>query len=211
MPKRQLLPKLGFILVSISLILLVILLVLSGSIAINLAIAQSEFPHPQAILTLGGSPDREEFAAELAKNNPTLPVWVSTGSTRDKAQAIFEEAGIPLDRVNLDYRAVDTVTNFTSLVHDFQTQGIRHVYLITSDFHMRRARAIAFFVFGSRGIFTTPIAMSSKQPPETLLHVSRDIGRSLLWIATGRTGASFNPKLHNKVGMTHSDQKLHSS
>lgn len=192
-------PKLKLIFGSVSLILLLMLLVMSSSIAINLAIAHSNYPQPQAILTLGGGEQREEFTAQFATVHSSLPIWVSSGVTRTKAQAIFQAADIAPDRFHLDYRAVDTVTNFTSLVRDLQAQGIHHVYLVTSDFHMSRARAIAFFVFGSRGILTTPIAISSKRPPETVFHISRDVGRSLLWIATGRTGASLNPKLHNKT------------
>ncbi|MDX2212463.1 MAG: YdcF family protein [Oculatellaceae cyanobacterium bins.114] len=187
------------------------LLALIGSISFNLAIAHSAYPQPQAIFTLGGGEDREEFTTQFATLHPDLPIWVSTGISSHKAKSLFQAADISLDRLYLDYRAVDTVTNFTSLVHDFQTQGIRHVYLITSDFHMRRARAIAFFVFGSRGILTTPVSMSSKHPSETILHVSRDIGRSLLWIATGRTGASLNPKLHNKARGADPAQAAHLS
>jgi hypothetical protein len=88
---------------------------------------------------------------------------------------------------------VDTVTNFTTLVADFKRRDIHHIYLITSEFHMPRAKAIAYFVLGSRGIAFTSVTVPSKKPPESWLHVLRDSSRAVVWIITGRTGASLNP------------------
>jgi len=66
----------------------------------------------------------------------------------------------------------------------------------TSDYHMKRARAIAAIVLGSQGIAVTPVQVSTRgDESETLVRLLRDCGRSLLWVVTGRTGASFNPKL----------------
>ena len=62
----------------------------------------------------------------------------------------------------LDGRATDTEKNFTTLVGDFVTQKLHNIYLITSDYHLRRARAIASIVLGSRGIAVTPLAVSSR-------------------------------------------------
>ncbi|NEQ26943.1 MAG: YdcF family protein, partial [Microcoleus sp. SIO2G3] len=86
-------------------------------------------------------------------------------------------------------------TNFTSLVKDFKTQNIQHLYLITSDFHMLRAKAIATLVLGSQGITFTPISIPSNDPQESLVRILRDSGRSVLWIFTGRTGASLSPRV----------------
>lgn len=169
--------------------------VLVGNIPVQLAIAQYQVPEPQAILTLGGGPDREQFTAQFAQSYPDLQIWVSSGSPPAIARTIFRTAGIPDQRVHLDRRAVDTVTNFTSLVTDLQDHHIRHLYLITSDFHMARATAIATLVLGSRSITFTPVSMATNRPPESLFHILRDIGRSLIWLVTGRTGASLNPKL----------------
>ncbi|QCS50074.1 YdcF family protein [Picosynechococcus sp. PCC 11901] len=174
---------------------LLIVGILCSSIVIRLALTAKQVPQPQAIFVLGGDRGREEFAASFAQQHPTLDIWVSSGQSRQIAKDIFQAANINRNRIHLDYRAIDTVTNFTSLVKEFGNRHIQHVYLITSDFHMRRAQAIAFFVFGSRGIITTPIPIPSNQPNETLWRVSRDIGRAILWIITGRTGASLHPQL----------------
>jgi len=159
-------------------------------IPVRLAIASYQVPHPEAILTLGGGIDREKFTAQFAQAHPSLEIWVSSGTEPKEALAIFQAAGIPDTRVNLDRRAVDTVTNFTTLVADFKNRGIKHLYLITSDFHMPRAKAIAFFVLGSQGITFTPVTVPSKEPDESNLHILRDVGRSVVWILTDRTGAS---------------------
>ncbi|KYC36873.1 hypothetical protein WA1_45265 [Scytonema hofmannii PCC 7110] len=161
-------------------------------IPIRLAIASYQAPFPQGIFTLGGGSDREEFTAQFAQHFPNLDIWVSTGTSPDIARSIFQTIGIPNHRLHLDYRAVDTVTNFTSLVSEFKQRRIQHLYLITSDFHMPRAKAIATLVFGSQGISFTPISVPSNRPHESLLHILRDCSRSLLWIFTGRTGASLN-------------------
>lgn len=161
----------------------------------RLAVAHLQFPIPEAILTLGGGAGREEFTAQFAQYHPNLDIWVSSGVPTQLAQDIFREANIADERVHIDRRAIDTVTNFTSLVHDFKDQNIHHIYLITSDYHMRRARAIAFFVLGSQGITFTSVAIPSQHPKDSLVKVTRDVGRSLLWIATGRTGARFHPQL----------------
>ncbi|AFY54860.1 hypothetical protein Riv7116_2344 [Rivularia sp. PCC 7116] len=176
------------------------LLILLATIPIKLAIASYQAPQPQAIFMLGGGSDREKFTAKFAQNHPSLNIWVSSGSSCDKANKIFRKAGIPEERVNLDYRAVDTVTNFTSLVKDFEKLNLKHLYIVTSDFHLPRAKAIATIVLGSHGITFTGVSVPSQQSEESLLHISRDIFRSIFWIITGRTGASLNPDLPSRNG-----------
>lgn len=166
-------------------------LILLGSLSLRLAIAVHQSPQPETILVLGGGTGREEAAAQLAKYYPKLTVWVSSGDgTPQAVYAIFRATGVAAERVHPDYRATDTVTNFTTLVPEFKQRQIRHLLLVTSDFHMPRARAIATVVLGSQGIAFTPVAVPSERQPESMLRIVRDIGRSLLWIATGKTGAS---------------------
>jgi uncharacterized SAM-binding protein YcdF (DUF218 family) len=168
---------------------------LQSIIPIRLAIAYLISPQPQIIFTLGGGQDREEFTAKFAQKHPTLDIWVSSGMKPELARPIFQAAGISESRLHLDTRAVDTVTNFTSLVKDFKIRRIHHLYLITSDFHMGRARAIAKIVLGSQGITFTPVRIPSKKSKESIFRIVRDSGRSFMWIVTGRTGASLNPNL----------------
>lgn len=144
---------------------------------------------PQVVLVLGGESERERYAAEFAVTHPNLPVWISSGAPREYSEWVFSEAGVDLHRLKLDYRAVDTLTNFTTVVDDLKAQGVTKVYLITSDYHMRRSRMIGEIVLGSRGIDFQPVAIPSEQPEEDWSKAVRDGGRSLFWLATGYTGS----------------------
>lgn len=139
-----------------------------------------------------------EFAARFWHTHCHLDIWVSDYAWNlDVNRRIFHSFGVPNQRLHLDGRATDTVTNFTTLLEDFVRQKLQHIYLITSDYHMRRARAIASIVFGSQGIVLTPVEVPSLgDKSETLVRVLRDCGRSMVWILTGRTGASLNPGLN---------------
>jgi uncharacterized SAM-binding protein YcdF (DUF218 family) len=148
---------------------------------------------PEAIFVLGGATKREHFAARFAQQHPKLPIWVSSGSPEAYAQRVFAKAGIKKSRVHLDYQAVDTVTNFTTLVDQFQAEGIRSIYLITSDDHMRRARVIGDIVFGSRGIAIKPVPVPSGRAPEPTEKCLRDGARALLWLSTAPGGAIVSP------------------
>jgi uncharacterized SAM-binding protein YcdF (DUF218 family) len=160
---------------------------------------QSIFSTPEAVLVLGGHEERERFAAKLAQKYPQIPIWVSSGSPQDYAKKIFGQAGIDRDRIHLDYRASDTVTNFTTLVDEFKARGIDSVYLVTSENHMTRARIIGEIVFGSRGIFLKPVAVPSQNPPEPLQKCLRDGARSILWLTTGHTGAILMPSINDTL------------
>lgn len=148
--------------------------------------------NPEAILVLGGSTEREQHAATMARQHPDLDVWVSSGSNPEYAEWLFHNADISRDRLHLDYQAVDTVTNFTTLVDDLQAAGIQSVYLVTSDYHMRRATIIGQIVLGSRDIAFRPIVVPSAEAhPETLLRSFRDGARAIFWVFTGRTGSTW--------------------
>lgn len=144
---------------------------------------------PEALLVLGGHEERERFAAKLARQHPKLPIWISSGSPQEYAQRIFANAGVDRDRLYFDYRASDTVTNFTTLVDELEERGIDSVYLITSENHMQRAKIIGEIVFGSRGINFQPISVPSKNPPEPVEKCWRDGARAVFWLITGHTGS----------------------
>jgi uncharacterized SAM-binding protein YcdF (DUF218 family) len=174
-------------------------LALLSVIPMRLAIASVLAPTPQAIFVLGGDSNRMEFAARFWQSHPHLDIWVSDDLFSLEAdRQIFLRFGVPRERLHLDGRATDTVTNFTTLAADFATYNIQNLYLITSDYHMRRSRAIAAIVLGSRGVVVTPLPVpSGSEVSESWVRVLRDCGRSLLWLITGRTGASLNPHLQS--------------
>ena len=178
-------------------LILAIALSLFSIIPAKIMIAFHQTPVPQAIFVLGGDSQRMEFAAQFWQSHKDLDIWVSDFESQlNHNRLIFQKFGVPDQRLRLDGKATDTVTNFTTLAEGFVENKIQHIYLITSDYHIRRARAIAAIVLGSQRIVVTPLAVpSSEDRSESLIRVVRDCGRSLLWIVTGRTGASFNPRL----------------
>lgn len=153
---------------------------------------KSQVVQPQAVLVLGGSTarlEREKFTADFARKNPNLPIWITGGSPKKTTERVFAKAGVDPRRLHLDYEAVDTVTNFTTLVDDLEKRGIKSVYLITSDYHMRRACVIGEIVLGSRGIIFKPVSVPSERSPEPIEKSVRDGARALVWMTTGYTGA----------------------
>lgn len=200
---------------------LIVLLFVLGTLAFGLALeiflawrienAVSQYPNPQAILVLDGSNSRILKAARFARSYPTLPVWISGNcSERSLVKAAFsplEQDGSRPEESKLeqsvyyDLRATDTVTHFTTLVDDFVEKDIRHVFLVTSSYHISRAQVSARVVFGSRGVVTTPVALPTAQgTEESRLKSVRDRLRSVLWLFTGRTGAGLNPQLNHLPG-----------
>jgi uncharacterized SAM-binding protein YcdF (DUF218 family) len=152
------------------------------------------FDRPQAMLVLGGATEREDFAAEFARQHPELPIWISGGSNPEYTRGVFADAGIDPRRIHIDRAAVDTVTNFTTLADQLRAQGVGSVYLITSDYHMRRAQVIGEIVFGSRDIYMKPVAVPSGRESEPILKSVRDGARAVLWVTTGHTGAELQRK-----------------
>jgi uncharacterized SAM-binding protein YcdF (DUF218 family) len=144
-------------------------------------------PPPQMILVLGGDADREKVAARLARHDG-LPVVVSSGTNPEYARWLFEQReGVPPSRLQLDYRATDTVTNFTSLVDDLRRARIRHALLVTSSDHMQRALLVGRIVAGSRGIHLTPVAVpcGDRCRIESRRRVWGDGLRALIWVVSG--------------------------
>jgi uncharacterized SAM-binding protein YcdF (DUF218 family) len=180
-------------------LILAIALGLFSIIPTKIAIAFHQTPVPQAIFVLGGDSKRMEFAAQFWQSHKDLDIWVSDFESQlNYNRLIFQKFGVPDERLRLDGTATDTVTNFTTLAEDFINHKIQHIYLITSDSHIKRATAIAAIVLGSQGIVVTPLAVPSLgEKSESLVRVLRDCGRSLVWIVTNRTGASLNPKLQS--------------
>jgi uncharacterized SAM-binding protein YcdF (DUF218 family) len=175
-----------------------LLAIASASLWGSYKLLQSYWIEPEAVIVLGGHEERERFAAELAKKSD-LPIWVSSGSPQKYVEKIFANAGIDRDRLHLSYQAVDTVTNFTTLVDELKAQGINSVYLVTSDYHMRRAIVVGEIVFGSRGIVIKTVSVPSEKAPEPLQKSLRDGARAIFWLTTGDTGENLVDRYSRKL------------
>jgi hypothetical protein len=178
----------------------------TGLVVFSRGLWQPPLPPPQMILVLGGDVERERVAAELAERDG-LPVLVSGGSNPEYAHWLFGRRGLDQGRVQLDYRATDTLTNFTSIVDDLRRAKVRHVLLVTSSDHMERAMLVGRLVAGSRGIGLTPVEVPCGElcTPEGWRKVWGDGARAALWVLTGRdlrrwAAARFAPMLEGVRG-----------
>lgn len=142
---------------------------------------------PQLVLVLGGDVDRERVGARLARELQ-LPLLVSGGSNPEYATWLIQEEGLESERVELDYRAQDTLGNFTSLVDQLRDRQMKHLLLVTSADHLARSMAVGQVVAGSRGIHITgvPVACEPRCVSESTVKKWRDWIRAVAWVATGQ-------------------------
>ena len=143
--------------------------------------------NPQRILVLGGDADRERIGLRLARQLE-LPLVVSGGTNPEYAQWLMEHAGLGTNEVRLDYRAQDTLGNFTSLVDELEGEGVEHVLLVTSEDHLPRALIVGGIVAGSRGIRLTgvPVSCAERCRRESMGKRWVDGLRALAWVISGR-------------------------
>lgn len=143
-----------------------------------------------ALIALGGNVEREIYAVYLTNLHQfqTAVLYLSSGSL-DQEYPGIKELG---DRCIIDRSAVDTLSNFTTLLPSLTTTGIKDVICVTSRSHARRANAVARIVLGHHGIHVkmqvTP--WGEDGPSESIWRFLRDVCRAFIWIYTGWTGES---------------------
>ena len=99
---------------------------------LKLQLAYLQAPQPQAIFVLGGNHNRARAAAQLWQNHLEMNIWVSSNaSSLNRYREILLESEVPKQKLSLDGRATDTVTNFTTMVSTFEEAGLSHLYLVT--------------------------------------------------------------------------------
>ena len=139
------------------------------------------------ILHLGGTWARACTAADLAQYLDDYLVIVSSEGNEEGFRAVYEKAGIPADKVIHDQAAWDTVTNFTHTYRLLISLGVERLFVVTSDFHMPRARAIAKAVWGGRikELHFIEHPHSSKSAKSDAKYIFIDRLRAIIWRWTG--------------------------
>lgn len=147
----------------------------------------------------GGNWERIEAIPLVFKKGTTHSVFISEHKyAQEKALRYLEDHGVDPNKIYYNCHAIDTLTNFTTLVDEVRAQGITHIKVITSPEHMIRSLAIGTIVFGYYGIKVTGIATEGHSLPESRWRTLRDVMRSAMWGVSGITLASFSPKLSEK-------------
>jgi len=136
----------------------------------------------KAILELGGNINRLDTALELAKQQPDALIIISSEGDPAGCLAKLKAAGIPKDRFILDYKAWDTVTNFTTTLPIIRDQEIGELYVVTDLFHIPRSQVICESVYLGRGVVKHYVAHGTDDHKEPIWY---DLFRALLWRFTG--------------------------
>ncbi len=156
-----------------------------------------------AYLVLGGSIRREMYIAELASTfAKPQPILVSAGSVDPCIRLLFEQAGAALKSVWLEHCAESTFGNFVYSVPILESWDVRHVTLVTSGSHTRRAVTMARILFGAQGIWVEPLIVDEIGIPgnqESALKTTVDVGRSMLWALVARV---YKPTCNQVVPLT---------
>jgi uncharacterized SAM-binding protein YcdF (DUF218 family) len=137
------------------------------------------------ILELGGNIARMDTALQQAKKCPSAKLIVSSEGSPDAIMQKVNNANLSWDRVLLDYNAWDTVTNFTKTLGLVRSYRPIRLYVVTDEFHMKRAMAIANAVYFLRGIKVVPVPHPSDKKNEPASLVRQDRFRAWLWRLTG--------------------------
>lgn len=141
-------------------------------------------------LVLGGAYQREDFAlTEWHEQNPGVQIFISGGST---TKAIYDRFGARGGKPPLfinDTRAKTTNGNFTSLADEFKAEGYKHVYVLTSYSHLKRAMVLAKIILGSRGLSCEGVmAHYDPERVETTKVLFESSFLACLWVALGPLG-----------------------
>lgn len=164
---------------------------------------------PSSIVVLGGGIRREMLAAHLAQYYSDLPIIISSGSSLPCLYRVFvAEKGVAWKRVKVDFRAMDTLTNFTTLVPYLQSNHPRKVLMITSKGNLSRASVLGWLVWGSRGIAVEPVLVEGAGHYESWLKTLADSIRGLAWVILGERTVT---KLYNSDAEIHRQMNLRRS
>ena len=139
------------------------------------------------ILELGGNTARLNTVVQLAQQYPDAKIIISSEGSPDFVVGFFDASNITRDRFLLDFNAWDTVTNFTTTKRLIRGYNPSKLFVVTDNFHMRRAMAIAGAVYWLSGIRLVPVPYMGSEPhdPEPDSLVRYDKWRAWLWRLTG--------------------------
>jgi uncharacterized SAM-binding protein YcdF (DUF218 family) len=137
-----------------------------------------------ATFVLGGSIEREVYAASLASKNALEPILISQGSQDPCILEIFQRKQVILDNIWLEKCADSTFDNFFYSLPILERWKVRRIKLITSHSHLPRAKWMAQIIFGAHGIWVDFDVVQEQGVPgnkESSLKTALDITRSLVW------------------------------
>ena len=143
----------------------------------------SEGSSGEVIFVLGGEPERNTFAIELWKTmDMRVPIFVNSpgGGAEQRLKPALD-----VQMVELSWKAVDTVTNFSTMIPVLLAACVSKVFLVTSDYHMHRVAAVASVMLSGRAIQFVEHVVCSDKHQERVMKIVRDVARAWRWRITG--------------------------
>jgi uncharacterized SAM-binding protein YcdF (DUF218 family) len=140
----------------------------------------------EIVLHLGGNWRRIQRTIQQAKWCPNSMVVISSEGNQGLIREALAQARIRPERVVFDAAAYDTVGNFTDTYPLIRRLNGRTVYVVTSDWHMRRAMAIARVCYFGRGIRAVACPWPDNPSKKDLGGACWDLWRTLQWRLTGK-------------------------
>lgn len=178
----------------------------------------------EIFLILGGSKRRELQCAKVLRQHNVHEYnrYVILSSGAANINEISDAANMNNSRrVYIDTRAVDTVTNFTTLAHDLHKCGFSSIAVVTSSAHMQRAYPVSRLIFNSLGMSVMPIKCSDHfgispltiinllyyshyyfnfidkhAENESVYRIVRDVIRALVWVVCLWDGKEVSTLFH---------------
>ncbi|VXD14183.1 YdcF family protein [Planktothrix paucivesiculata] len=148
---------------------------------------------------LGGSIKREMYVTELAKQNPQIPILISTGSDDPCILKLFQREQAPTQKVWLEKCARSTFDNFFYSQPILSQWHSRHIKLITSPTHLPRAKWMAQIILGSHGIWVDVETVKETGVPanrELWLKTGLDVTRTIIWALVSQV---IQPSCSNQI------------
>ncbi len=162
----------------------VVLLGLTLCLTFRPSVWQEPTGEADAFLVLGGSIQREIYAAQLVKQHPDTPALISSGSDDPCILLIFQRERASVHSVWLERCAQSTFDNFYFALPILQRWKVRKVQLITSATHLPRAQWLAQIILGSHGIWVNADIVPETGVPgnrENWLKTGLDVARGIVW------------------------------
>jgi uncharacterized SAM-binding protein YcdF (DUF218 family) len=140
----------------------------------------------EIVLHLGGTWRRAEKAAEVAlRIEGDYMIVVSSEGNEGGFRRIYEDAGIPSDKVVHHTGAWDTVTNFTHTRRFLSRMGVKKIHVVTTGWHMPRSMGIAQAVWFGRGVELVSASYAPEQVRDESRYTLADKIRAWAWRFTG--------------------------
>jgi len=143
----------------------------------------------RAILHLGGNSTRIETTIEMVKQWPDALVILGTVENPVECFTRLRIAGVNRNRIIFDFRAWDTVTNFTVVRRILKEFKVEQLCIVTDTFHMRRSMLIARIVYFANSTIKEISAAYHQDPAmvhakDTVLRTTVDVLRAVIWATT---------------------------